>query len=98
MAPPGSLEQVQYMLLLQYQVTALVCGILYLLRLESVSDDKYGAQKILGATLYPPPSVLGQISQLKVELQREAKGNIVAFLWMEPDMFHEILVQLTPHL
>jgi hypothetical protein len=40
----------------------------------------------------------GANEQLMIELQREAHGDFTGFIRMDPVMFHELLVRLTPRL
>ena len=42
--------------------------------------------------------LFGSYENLMVELEREAQGDFINFLRMEPAMFHELLLRLTPRL
>ena len=42
--------------------------------------------------------LFGQYDTLMAELERESRGDFASFLRMEPAMFHEILLRLTPRL
>ena len=44
------------------------------------------------------PVILGQHDTLMAELMRESCGDFKAYLRMQPEMFHEILVSVAPHI
>ncbi|KAJ8040606.1 hypothetical protein HOLleu_14946 [Holothuria leucospilota] len=43
-------------------------------------------------------SFFGDYENLMVELQREARGDLIGFLRMPPEMFHQLVDHLTPRL
>ena len=43
-------------------------------------------------------SILGHYSTLMDELERESEGDFVSYMRMEPAMFHEILLRISPRI
>ena len=42
--------------------------------------------------------MFGHYTTLMAELERESRGDFIGFMRMEPAMFHELLMRLTPRL
>lgn len=93
---PENIDHIQAVLL-QNQLAAVVCGIIYLLPSQKEQSQRVKRRFWVHPWILHCPSLI-TYDQIIAELQRKAKGDFRSFLQVEPDMFHEILVQLTPHL
>lgn len=92
---PRRLQMIQLRMLLQQQedAAALVMLLQRRRRRQQRRQRQYWVRPWIARRL-----LFGSYENLMVELEREAQGDFINFLRMEPAMFHELLLRLTPRL
>jgi len=71
-------------------------GLLYLWRLRRRQQRR--RRRVWVRPWIQRRQLFGQYETLMAELERESRGDFVGFMRIDPEMFHELLMRLTPRL
>ena len=91
--PPRQLQMMGLMLQREEDDAAVVALLLYYRRRRRRRHRQRWMRSWLSRRL-----LFGDYEYIMAELERESKGDFVAYLRMEPAMFHELLQRMTPRL